>query len=355
MRYIGNKENLLDKIYALLQKHQVRGDRFFDFFSGTSSVARYFKHKGYAITSCDMLYLSYCLQKAYIENNVDPTFSRLLPQIKEALASTQDFFATPLQQVITYLNTLQGEQGFIYQNYTPQGTKDLEVPRMYFSSENGEQIDAIRSCIERWKQASLLTEIEYYILISCLLESVSLYSNVSGVYAAFYKKWDPRAIKPFRLSSISIQTSQQTHQVYWGDSIELLNAIETDILYLDPPYNARQYLPNYHLLETIALYDAPTIKGITGQRVDTGKKSSFCNAQKALKDLQRIVEFGRYQTLVLSYNSEGIMQHQDIIDILSPHGEVIFEKFMHLRFKSNSGGLSQTKKHIYEYIYILKR
>ena len=64
MRYIGNKENILDKIYQILKDNGVEGKRFFDFFSGTTNVARFFKRKGYTVFSCDMLYLSYCLQKA---------------------------------------------------------------------------------------------------------------------------------------------------------------------------------------------------------------------------------------------------------------------------------------------------
>ena len=77
MRYIGNKENIVDQIYQVLVKNGVQGTSFFDFFSGTASVARYFKKKGYKIFSSDVMYFSYCLQKAYIENNEEPLFERL--------------------------------------------------------------------------------------------------------------------------------------------------------------------------------------------------------------------------------------------------------------------------------------
>ena len=74
MRYIGNKENILDKIYSILTENGVEGDSFFDFISGTTSVARYYKKLGYRVFSSDFLYLSFCLQKAYIENNREPLF-----------------------------------------------------------------------------------------------------------------------------------------------------------------------------------------------------------------------------------------------------------------------------------------
>ncbi len=72
MRYIGNKENIIEEIQSILQSHQVTGETFFDFFSGTTNVARFYKDLGYSVSSCDVLYMSYCLQKAYIENNTEP-------------------------------------------------------------------------------------------------------------------------------------------------------------------------------------------------------------------------------------------------------------------------------------------
>lgn len=353
MRYIGNKENILDKIYQILKDNGVEGKRFFDFFSGTTNVARFFKRKGYTVFSCDMLYLSYCLQKAYIENNQVPQFKSLLTTLPEA--KMLPLFPLPLERILDYLDTIPPIEGFIYKNYTPEGTLLLERPRMYFSSENGKKIDAIRLQIEAWKQENLITESEYYILLSCLLETVSFYANVSGVYAAFQKKWDPRAVKPLMLRAIETIDNGKQNCVYNKDSLKLVEYVDVDILYLDPPYNERQYLPNYHLLETIAKYDYPTIKGITGMREYKDQKSSFCNKTTALKDLDKIASNANYKYLVLSYNSEGIMPQEEIIAILSKYGRVTLESFENLRFKSNNKGLSKTKKHIFEQLYILKK
>lgn len=352
MRYIGNKENLLDKIFQILKDREIKGERFFDFFSGTTNVARFFKEKGYTVFSCDMLYLSYCLQKAYIENNEEPQFEQLLPTLPEINCSS--LFALPLEKVVTYLNSIPSVEGFIYKNYTPDGTTHLERPRMYFSSENGKKIDAIRLQIEVWKEEKLITESEYYILISCLIETVSFYANISGVYAAFQKKWDPRAVKPLVLRTIKTINNGKQNFVYNTNSLNLVEHIETDILYLDPPYNERQYLPNYHLLETIAKYDSPTIKGITGMREYGNQKSSFCNAKTALEGLNNIAAHAKYKYLLLSYNSEGIMAQEDIIRTLEKYGKVTLESFEHLRFKSNNNGLAKSKKHIFEQLYILK-
>ncbi len=84
MRYIGNKENIIDKIYQILVANGVVGESFFDFFSGTTNVARFYKSLGYTVYTSDLMFLSYCLQKAYIENNEEPKFEKLIPNILQS-------------------------------------------------------------------------------------------------------------------------------------------------------------------------------------------------------------------------------------------------------------------------------
>ncbi|MBD5366380.1 MAG: DNA adenine methylase [Bacteroides sp.] len=353
MRYIGNKENILDNIFTILTEEGVTGTSFFDFFAGTSNVGKYFKKKGFQIYSCDILYLSYCLQKAYIENNEIPSFDKIIDKY-DLKSSIGALFESNLDKVLKYLDALLPVEGFIYKNFTPGGTADLARPRMYFIDDNGKKIDAIRQQIEEWRAADLLSENEYYILLSCLIESISFHSNVAGVYAAFQKKWDPRALKPLVLRPIEILKSELSHKVFNRDSILLAPEIDVDILYLDPPYNERQYLPNYHLVETIAKYDNPEVRGVTGMREYKSEKSSFCNPKTAIRDLEKIASQANYKYLVLSYNSEGIMPQTQIIETLSKFGSVTLRQFQYARFKSNNNGLSKTKKHVFEQLYILK-
>jgi len=352
MRFIGNKEKLLNNIHEALISHDIKGDSFFDFFAGTGNVGKYFKKLGYAVYSSDLLYFSYVLQMAYIMNNEELKFNKLLNKIK---INRTTFFSTPLQSVIDYLNQVNVINGFIYRNYTPSGTKDLDVQRMFFIDENGQKIDAIRQKIEDWKIAELLSEKEYFCLLACLIETVPFYANISGVYAAFQKKWDPRSIKPIILRPIDFICNDKKNVAYNKNSLDLINEINVDILYLDPPYNQRQYAPNYHLLETIARYDNPEIKGVSGMRNYDNQKSNFCNAQKGLQELEQIAARGNYKYLVLSYNSEGIMPAKEIIKILKKFGSVDFVEFDYLRFKSNNHGESKTEKYIKEQLYILKK
>jgi len=352
MRYIGNKENLLDKIYQVMQSKNIQGNSFFDFFAGTTSVSRFFKKLDYQLFSSDLLYFSYVLQKAYISNNQVLNFEKVLNKINFQSTS---LFASPLHIVVEYLNQIEPIEGFISQNYTPFGTSELEIPRMYYSNENGKIIDAIRQKIELWKTENLITENEYFVLLACLIETVPFYANISGVYAAFQKKWDPRAVKKMILRPIEFVVNNKKNFAYNENSTELLNQVVADVFYLDPPYNQRQYAPNYHLLETIAKYDNPIIKGVGGLRDYQNQKSKFCNAITAIQELNKIAEFGKFKTLILSYNTEGIMKQENIISTLEKYGKVELVEFEYLRFKSNSNGESSTKKFINEQLYILQR
>jgi adenine-specific DNA-methyltransferase len=352
MRYIGNKENLLDKIHQVMQSNNIQGNSFFDFFAGTTSVSRFFKKFDYQIYSSDLMYFSYVLQRAYIQNNQVLNFEKVLSKIN---FQNTKLFASPLDIVVENLNQIEPVEGFIYNNYTPLGTSKLEIPRMYYSDENGKIIDAIRQKIELWKNENLINENEYFVLLACLIETVPFYANISGVYAAFQKKWDPRALKKMILRPVEFVVNNKENFTYNENSTELLNEVEADIFYLDPPYNQRQYAPNYHLLETIAKYDNPKIKGVAGLRDYQNQKSKFCNATTAIQELNNIAKKGKFKSLILSYNTEGIMQQENIISTLEKYGKVELVEFEYLRFKSNNNGESKTKKFIHEQLYILKK
>jgi adenine-specific DNA-methyltransferase len=292
------------------------------------------------------------LQRAYIANNENLTFENLLPTIT---FQNNTLFNSPLNRVVEYLNQIEVVNGFVTKNYTPKETADLEIPRMYFSDENGQIIDAIRQKIEFWKEDNLITENEYFVLLACLIETVPFYANISGVYAAFQKKWDVRAIKKLILRPIESIINSKENYCFNQNSIDLVEKVEADIFYLDPPYNQRQYAPNYHLLETIAKYDNPTIKGVSGMRNYDNQKSTFCNAKTAIEELSKIAQNGKFKTLILSYNSEGIMPQEELFYTLKQFGKVDLVEFDNLRFKSNNNGESKTKKFIKEQLYFLQK
>lgn len=348
MRFMGAKGKLLQFIYESLEDFGALSDSksFTDVFSGTASVGSFFKQKDFEVFSSDLLYLSYVLQRTYIENGAEPDFSKL----SEIVGSKNPSYI----EVIEYLNDLPPVKGYTWRHFTTEGTANDEHSRMFFIPENGMIVDAIRQKIEDFHTEELIDDNAYFILLATLLESLSFHSNVSGVYAAFLKTYDPRALKIFKLRPVEYSTSG-TGKSFWGNGLELAAKQQTDILYLDPPYNSRQYAPNYHVIETVARYDNPDARGKAGIREYSSLKSNFCSKAKALEELEKFVTDGKYRYLALSYNTEGIMNEDDILKLLSKYGRAKLYRQEYLRFKSNNNGDSGHKKHVEELIFIMER
>jgi len=355
MRFIGCKENLLSFIETFVKQKDIRGNTFCDLFAGTGSVAKHFKKLGYKIISSDLLCFSYVLQKVYIEQNQYPKFVKLLKHLEidpvEETLFTSD--SQSAKEIIKYLNNLEGVEGFIYKNYSPEGTQGKIYVRKYFTGDNAKKIDAIRGKIEEWKKANLINEQEFYFLLGSLIEAVPFVANISGTYAAFLKEWDKRAFKKLTLEVPEIIKSDETHKVFIANGLKVLDQVKgIDILYLDPPYNERQYAPNYHVLETIAKWDKPEVKGVTGMRTYTEQKSEFCNSKAGINALGEIVKKGNFKHLILSYNDEGIMPGNKILKLFNNAGKTEVAEQDYQRYKSNSNG--NQKNGVREKLYYLK-
>ena len=110
--------------------------------------------------------------------------------------------------------------------------------------------DAIRQKIENWKERGLIVDDEYYFLIASLIESIDKYANTASVYGAFLKRLKKTANNDLILKPAELIVNNQEHTVFNEDANKVVNKIDGDIVYLDPPYNHRQYASNYHLLKT---------------------------------------------------------------------------------------------------------
>ena len=354
MRYIGSKINLLPYIEAVVLENSPHRGIFCDLFAGTHSVAAHFKKLGFQIVSNDLLHLAYVFGRALVQNNDKPTFNRLtdLPEVRP----TGLFDGVSIYlKVLNYLNQLDADtDGFVFNAYCPGG--DNEYKRQYLSDINGKKVDAVRQQIETWRRDELITEDEYYILLLSLLEAVSKVTNISGTYGAYLKDWDPRTYNSLMLKPFLPIPSDREHIVYQEDANSLIEQIECDILYIDPPYNARQYITNYHLLETIARYDNPSIYGKTGLRpYSEVEKSAYCSQAACLQAFTALISRAKAKHIIVSYNSEGIMSEVEILDVLSQRGES--PKLIPIdyrRFKSNSNGKLKNQKKVQEYLFYVK-
>lgn len=350
MNYIGSKLSLLGFLEESIQK--VAGDDhmvFCDLFAGTGIVGRHFKKKGYKIIANDIQYYSYVLNRHYIGNHKELKFTRLIkaiPALKKIASKDRKNF------VCGYLSDLKGVKGFIYKNYCFGGTKKKKEPRQYFSDENGMKCDAVRQKIEKWKNDSLISDDEYYFLITSLVESIDKYANTASVYGAFLKKLKKIALKSFILKPAELIINDHNHTVLNEDINVVSEKVSGDILYLDPPYNHRQYATNYHLLETIAKYDNPKIHGKTGLRDYQDQKSLYCSRSNAKKTFKDLILKANAKYIFLSYNNEGLMTLEDIKEVMSLRGKYGHFTKNYNRFKADkSENRNYKASKIVEYVH----
>lgn len=332
MNYIGSKNRLSDfiksTVYAVVGE-DLSGKIFCDIFAGTGIVGRNFKEEVKQVISNDFEYYSFVLNKNYIGNH------KPIPN-KEVY--------------IEKLNLLKPIKGFIYKNYCLGSGSE----RQYFSDENGQKIDAIRQQIDKWKNANEINEDLFYFLLASLIESADKVANTASVYGAFLKQLKKTAQKKLILNPAEFVLTKQNHQVYNENSNLLIKQIQGDILYLDPPYNARQYGANYHVLNTIALYDEFLPKGKTGLR--NYNKSQYCSKLSVKEAFEELIKEAKFKYIFLSYNNEGLMSVEDVENIMKKFGKYSLVSTAYQRFRADK---KESRNHkaskTEEYLHILEK
>jgi adenine-specific DNA-methyltransferase len=350
LRYIGSKTQLLDQIAMVVHrdsKENIKNKIFCDIFSGTGTVGRHFKND-FTIYSNDSLYFSYVLQRATIGINNLPSFTKLINKIG---VNPFTYFTTIDVKKFNFLN-----EPFFFKNYAPSP----ECTRQYFTIENALLIDAIRQSIEYWKQTDLISEDEYFFLIGGLVETVPSVSNIAGTYGAFLKHWDSRTSKRIEPVKFQVFDNNKINQCFNKDANELIKEIKGDILYIDPPYNQRQYFSNYHILETVAKYDNPPIKGVTGTRIENnirghGLSSNYCKKGKVFAVLNDLIKNANFEHIVLSYSTDGILSEDEIISILERHCNKTSLQIQRIPYRKYKRKISETETPLTELIFSIKK
>jgi len=341
MNYIGSKYSLIEFLTTSINKTlESHGENrkpsemiFADLLAGTGVVGASFMDQGYSVIANDIQYYSYVINKNLLENAGKLDISRC-----EAL--------------IEKLNSLDGIEGFIYKNYSYGGTLDGEYRRLYFSDYNAKKCDAMRTEIERMFNKNEINENEYFFLLASLINSIDKYANTASVYGAYLKSLKKSARKEMILQPMSVSEKPSRCKVYNENILDILDEVSGDILYLDPPYNARQYCSNYHLLETIARYDSPDIKGKTGLREYSEQKSLFCVSGKVEEFFTEIIKKAQFKYIFLSYNNEGLMSFDKIEKIMRKAGKYkVYMKEYH-RYKADNSRDTKADNTV-EYLHCL--
>tara|TARA_R110000823_G_scaffold159218_5_gene290464 strand:- start:114920 stop:115918 length:999 start_codon:yes stop_codon:yes gene_type:complete len=331
MNYIGSKHKLSSFIFETVTDvcgKELSNKTFCDLFAGTGIVGRNFKPHVKQVIANDVEYYSFVLNRNYIGNHISFEY----------------------EEFINELNALKGKKGFIFENYSEGG----KAGRNYFTSENGQKIDAVRIQIEEWKKTSQISENKFFFLLASLLESADKVANTASVYGAYLKHIKTSAAKSLVIKPAVFQQTTNSHQVFQQDSNELIKKIEGDILYLDPPYNARQYGANYHLLNTIAKYDTFVPKGKTGLR--DYYKSDWCRTGEVLKSFEELIENAQFPYIFLSYNNEGLMSQKEVQTVMERFGKYTLKTKKYQRFKADK---TENRNHkaskTFEYLHILEK
>ncbi len=332
MNYIGSKYKLSDFINTTIRSvvgNDLSDKVFCDIFAGTGIVGRNFKKSVKKVIANDFEYYSYVLNRNYIGNH------KPIPN---------------KEKYIDILNKIEPVEGFVYKNYCLGSGSG----RQYFSDYNGKKIDAVRQQIEKWKNYNEISENLYFFLLASLLESADKVANTASVYGAFLKHLKKSAQKELYIEPADFFINDNEHQVFNEDSNQLIKKIEGDILYLDPPYNTRQYGANYHLLNTIALYDNFEPKGKTGLR--NYKKSQYCSKRSVKNAFEELIKNASFKYIFLSYNNEGLMSVKEVEEIMSKYGKYDLATIDYQRFRADKEENRNHKANkTEEYLHILEK
>ena len=325
LNYIGSKFQLLDWITSNMKEKtgwdSFANKRIGDMFSGTGIVSYYFrKHQAQVISNDAELYSS-IITYAFTRSIYTETCKKIIEEFQKDIQDNK------------HLSTI----GFITTHYSPYNSCE----RKFFTIENAQRIDYLRHSLEIIKEN--ISFDEYQFILASILLSADAVSNVPAVYGCFLKNFKTKAQKNLTVMPIHNNTSQAVDGSntfnYDVLNIDFLRSLETDMVYLDPPYNARQYSKNYFPLNIIAktpeiLLTEMPLKGKTGIPADCFI-SPFCKkggvVEKAFDLLFREL---KTKWIFLSYNSESIVSKEKMLDIMKNYGDASVIERDYKRFKS---------------------
>jgi adenine-specific DNA-methyltransferase len=346
LNYIGSKFQLLDWITGIIKDKtgwtSFANKKVGDMFAGTGIVSYHFrKHLACVISNDAELYssiITHALTRSVYTENCERIIGEL--QADDAAETST--------------------VGYITTHYSPYGDNE----RKFFTIENAKRIDYIRNRLEDILKNShnhTLTNDEYQFILASIILSADAVSNVPAVYGCYLKEFKAKATKKLRVMPIHTNRTPATEgsNTYNCDVLneDFLASFTGDLVYLDPPYNARQYSKNYFPLNIIAktpnslLTELP-LKGKTGIPTDCFM-SPFCKKGAVAEDaFNRLFKGLQTEWIFLSYNSEGIVSKERMLDIMSIYGDASVVERDYKRFKSYEYNKDIEIK---EYLFCLKK
>ena len=297
-RYLGNKYKLLDFIKSTVNRECSAINTVADIFAGTGSVASAFSDK--KLITNDLLYFNYICHVAWF--------------------GSQKYDKEKIIDLVCFYNAVQPDE----ENYMSENFSDT-----FFSAADCRKIGFIREDIENKYKNDQINARERAILITSLLYAMDKIANTCGHYDAYIR--NAEFCRHIELAvPLASNDNNENNQCYNEDANELVKRIEADLVYIDPPYNSRQYCDSYHLLENVARWEKPKVSGVALKMDRSKLKSDYCtsSAAQAFEDL---VSHIKAKYILLSYNnmatkgndrSNAKISDADIMRILSCKGRV---------------------------------
>ena len=315
-RYLGNKNSILSFIDEIIKSEIGEFDSFCDIFSGTGVVGAYFNDANRKIISNDLLYQNFISLNAFL--------------------NPMEYDASKVEKYIKEFNALKATR----ENYFSKNFGDR-----YFSMEVAKKIGTIREQIKKLYISDALNLKEKHILLTSLNYSIDRIANTVGHYDAYIKK-DIREQR-FEMKMLEIDDAKNRgNEVHNSDANLLIRDIECDVLYLDPPYNSRQYCDAYHLLENLSLWQKPEVFGVA-KKFDRSKLKSEYSLKSAAESFDDLIKNAKCKYILLSYNNMGErgnsrsnakISDAEIMESMSKRGKVkVFEK----KYKAFTTGKSK--------------
>lgn len=341
MRYIGNKTRLLSFILRTLEREKIGVGSVHDAFAGTASVSRALKSEGWRVYSSDLLMSSYVFQRAYVvAESADPR----------------------LEEMARELSHLEPKIGFISSHFSPAGGAASEG-RMYFTPENAARIDAAREAVESWRKERQVGEDDYYLLLAAIIEGADRVANTAGVYASYMKRWQPNARRAFEIEPDLPLKGAQPARAYLMDAAEAARSVgEVELLYIDPPYNSRQYVAYYHIPEILARGwsdSEPAIRGKVGLLAGDEGRSQWSHGRRVQRLFSGLLADSGARHALVSFNSEGHLKPEALESLLSKaavDGKVAHfsQRYRRYRADSDREGRRYHAEFAQEHLYLVR-
>ena len=361
MSYLGNKRKLLGYIEKYVAK--VKPKTVLDGFCGSGVVARLLKNYSQELIINDLEQYSVAIQRTYL-----PT---LLKSDQDALKVYIDNLNKKVDELV---GVGRNDVPFISRYYSPKDSNSIKQgERCFYSSENAMRLDNYIQLLK--KEDNIMFR---DIAIGNLLVKCSINTNTSGVFKAFYKVNDighwggykehdlQRILKPIRIE-MPLLLNNNTHIIYSNNNI--LDFWEKykdttdkpiDFVYYDPPYNQHPYGSNYFMLNVIyrAIVEPDFI---TKFKIDENSVSgipkdwnrSEFNYKHSVFDAFRImIHSTNAKYILVSYNDNGMISKENIIEILQKVGKVTVEEIVYKNLNSRPNKKMEDK--VNEYLFFVE-